>query len=76
MHDLPIVGHCEEKNMRATLSKIFYWPKMKEDVEHYVHTCVKCQKSSRYTKKSLGCTGIPIHSRLFENINNEKRGLN
>jgi hypothetical protein len=49
-HDLPIVGHCEEKNMRATLSKIFYWPKMKEDVEHYVRTCVKCQKSSQYTK--------------------------
>jgi hypothetical protein len=32
VHDLPIVGHCEEKNMRATLSKIFYWPKMKEVV--------------------------------------------
>jgi hypothetical protein len=42
MHDVPMVGHHRERTMRATLSKNLYWHKMKEVVEHYVCTCVKC----------------------------------
>ncbi len=36
VHDVPMVGHFDERIMRVTLSKNFYWFKMKEDVKHYV----------------------------------------
>jgi translation initiation factor 2 beta subunit (eIF-2beta)/eIF-5 len=51
MHDVPMVGHHRERTMRATLSKNLYWHKMKEVVEHYVCTCVKCQSTKSMNKK-------------------------
>jgi hypothetical protein len=39
MHNVPLVGHCGKKTTWPTLNKSFYWPNMKEDVEHYVHIC-------------------------------------
>jgi hypothetical protein len=32
-----------EKTTHMELSKSFYWPDMKENVKHYVQTCLKCQ---------------------------------
>jgi hypothetical protein len=57
MHDAPMVGHLGEKTIRATLNKSFYWPNMKENMEHYVCTCVKCQKLNQCTRNVLGYIG-------------------
>ncbi len=38
-HDVPMVVHCGEWTTRMAIEKMFYWPKMKEDVEHFVRTC-------------------------------------
>ena len=41
-HDNPIVGHRGEKTTIAVVSKRYYWPPMKEELAHFVKTCVKC----------------------------------
>ncbi len=33
------------------IGKRFYWPEMKQDVEHFVRTCVKCQSTKSIYKK-------------------------
>ncbi|XP_027178179.1 uncharacterized protein LOC113777345 [Coffea eugenioides] len=40
--------------MRALLSRSFYWPKMKEDIEAYVKTCHVCQQDKVERKKEPG----------------------
>ena len=42
-HDSPIAGHRGEKTTIAAVSKRYYWPCMKEEIAHFVKTCVKCQ---------------------------------
>ncbi len=41
-HDVPMVGHHGERVTKMAVRKRFYWPKMKQDVEHFVRTYVKC----------------------------------
>lgn len=36
------------------LSTSFCWPKMKEDVKHFICTCVKCQNTKSWHMKKLG----------------------
>lgn len=54
VHDLPMVGHYGEKTTRELLGKTFYYQKMKEDIEHYVHMCIKCQSTKLVHKKKFG----------------------
>ena len=42
-HDTKWVGHPGEKRTLALLTRSFYWPKMKKDVQAYVKTCHVCQ---------------------------------
>jgi hypothetical protein len=37
-HDVPMAGHHGESTTRVIVRKILYYPKMKKDVEHFVHT--------------------------------------
>ena len=36
------VGHLGKERMYALLSRSYYWPKMKLDIELYVKTCLVC----------------------------------
>jgi len=64
-----MVGHWGENTIHVELSKRFYWPKMKEDVEHYVHTCMKCQGTKSVHKKKYGLyKPLPIPNDPFESI--------
>ncbi len=48
---------------------MFYWPKMKDDVEHFVRTCVKCQNSKSIYKKKKGLyKPLPISNKPWENV--------
>jgi hypothetical protein len=53
-HDVPMVGQCGERTTRAAIVKRFYWFEMKQNVEHFVHTCVKCQNIKSIYKKKYG----------------------
>ncbi len=50
-HDVPMIGHCGEQITRVAIGKRFYWFEMKEDMEHFVHTYVKCQNTKSIYKK-------------------------
>ena len=42
-HDSLIAGHRSEKATNATVSKRYCWSEMKDEIIHFVKTCVKCQ---------------------------------
>src|SRR3954470_10271251 len=44
LHDHPLSGHQGQDNTYQKVSKYYYWPGMKSDVQEYVHTCKTCQK--------------------------------
>ena len=43
-HDPQWAGHPGRERMVALLSQTYYWPKMEDDVELYVRTCLVCQQ--------------------------------
>jgi translation initiation factor 2 beta subunit (eIF-2beta)/eIF-5 len=51
---VPMSGHHGEQTKKMAIGKRFYWPEMKEDVEHFVHTYVKCQNTKSISKKKYG----------------------
>jgi hypothetical protein len=46
-----LARHLNEIIMRVTIGRWFYWPKMKEDIKHFVHNCVKCQNTKFIYRK-------------------------
>jgi len=69
VHDAPMAWHRGEKTTRKLLGKTFYWPKMKEDVEHYIRTCVKCQSTKWIHKKKFQlCRPLPILMGPFKSV--------
>lgn len=51
-HDPQWVGHPGQQRMMALLSRSYVWPKMEEDVEAYVKTCMVCQLDKTERKKA------------------------
>jgi hypothetical protein len=43
-----------ETKMNQDLKKVYWWPRMKKDLTHYVSICVTCQKVKAEHKKSAG----------------------
>ncbi len=69
MHDAPMAWHCGEKTTRELLGKTFYWHETRENIEHYIYTCVKCQSTKSGHKKKFGLyKPLPIPSNSFENV--------
>ncbi len=55
-------------NLCANREEIL-WPKMKEDVEHFVSTYVKCQNMKSIYKKKYGLyMPLPILNEPWENV--------
>jgi hypothetical protein len=69
VHDAPTAGHYGEKTKKKLLGKTFYWLKMKEDIKHYVHMCVKCQNTKLVHKKTFGLyRPLPTPLGPFESV--------
>ncbi len=69
---MPMAGHCGKRITRVAVGKKFYWPKMKQDVEHFVHTCVKCQNTKFIYKKKYGLyRPLPILHKPWESVSME-----
>ena len=43
-HDIPVAGHQGIERTYATIYKLFYWPRMNNDVRDYVKSCDSCQR--------------------------------
>ena len=60
-HDTPSAGHCGVLITIKELSKEYYWPNLKKDVEKYVASCTKCQMNKANTQKTMGLLNpLPI----------------
>ncbi|KAK4381994.1 Retrovirus-related Pol polyprotein from transposon.6 [Sesamum angolense] len=53
-HDPQWTGHPGIDRMVALLARRCYWPRMEEDVEAYVRTCLVCQLDKVERKKEAG----------------------
>jgi len=51
VHDTTWAGHPEVERMLALLSRVYFWPKMEDDIEAYVKTCHVCQMDKTERKK-------------------------
>ncbi|KAF7151574.1 hypothetical protein RHSIM_Rhsim02G0166800 [Rhododendron simsii] len=53
-HDPQWAGHPGRQRMLALLSCSYYWPKMQDNVEAYVKTCLVCQQDKTERRKEAG----------------------
>ena len=53
-YDSPIASHRGEKSTIAAVSKRYHWLCMKEEIAHFVKTCVKCQMNQASYQKQTG----------------------
>ena len=43
-HDSMWIGHQGVHRTQALIEHSYYWPKMRDDIEKYVRTCLVCQQ--------------------------------
>ena len=68
-HDPQWAGHPGVERMIALLSRTYFWPKMEEDIELYVRTCLTCQVDKTERKKQAGLLQpLPIPERQWESV--------
>ncbi|QRW25134.1 Retrotransposable element Tf2 protein [Rhizoctonia solani] len=66
-HDSPIAGHQGQAHTLELLSRDYYWPGMKAQVNRYVESCENCQRSKGH-KHTAPIRPLPIPSRPWEDI--------
>ncbi|KAH0709457.1 hypothetical protein KY284_010884 [Solanum tuberosum] len=54
VHDTTWASHPEVERMLALLSRVYFWPKMEDDIKAYVKTCHVCQVDKTGRKKKVG----------------------
>ncbi|MCF8704065.1 hypothetical protein L3055_11050, partial [Corynebacterium sp. MC-02] len=63
-HDTLWAGHPGQKRTRALIEATYFWPKMREDIECYVQTCLVCQQDKVEQRRVGGLLEpLPIASR-------------
>ena len=68
-HDAKWAGHPDKERTLALLARSYYWPKMGEDVQTYVKSCLVYQMDKTKRKKAAGLLQpLPIPERPWENI--------
>ncbi|KAL6319749.1 hypothetical protein AAG906_036807 [Vitis piasezkii] len=68
-HDAKWAGHLGEERTLALLARSYYWPKMGEDVQAYVKSCLVCQLDKTERKKAAGLLQpLPIPEKPWESI--------
>lgn len=66
-HDSLWAGHPGIQRTLALLERLYYWPRMEEDVEGYVRTCLVCQQDKVEQKQPAGLLEpLPIPERPWE----------
>ncbi|KAJ0629961.1 putative nucleotidyltransferase, Ribonuclease H [Helianthus annuus] len=68
-HDSKWAGHPGIKRTLALIGGMFYWPRMADDVEAYVHTCLVCQQDKIEQRHPGGLLEpLPIPNGPWESI--------
>jgi len=66
-HDSPIAGHQGQARTLELLSRKYYWPGMKAQVNRYVDSCQVCQRSKGH-KQQASVKPLPIPNGPWEDI--------
>lgn len=68
-HDSRWAGHPGIDRTLALFEDSYYWPRMRDDVELYVRTCLVCQQDKVEQQRPAGlCSPLPIPERPWESI--------
>ncbi|KAJ9506918.1 hypothetical protein QJQ45_002465 [Haematococcus lacustris] len=69
MHDAQFAGHVGITKTLERISRMFWWPRMRSEVRHYVANCDACQRNKSVNTKPGGLLtplAIPYDRRLSE----------
>ena len=68
-HDSKWAGHPGVRRTIALVEETYYWPRMEEDIEAYVKTCLVCQQDKVEQQAPAGLLEpLPIPSCPWESI--------
>ncbi|KAL3499013.1 hypothetical protein ACH5RR_041745 [Cinchona calisaya] len=68
-HDSKWAGHPGMHRTLALIQNGYYWPRMRDDVETYVRTCLICQQDKIEQSKTAGLLEpLPIPERPWESV--------
>ena len=68
-HDTPMAGHQGIKRTYAAIHKLFYWPRMNNDVRDYVKSCDSCQRIKTSQQVPAGLLQpLPIPKQPWEQV--------
>ena len=66
VHDQPMAGHPGRDKTLAATRKLYYWPRMKVDVENYVARCVSCAMHKGTTHGQAPILEYPAPERAWD----------
>ena len=61
-------GHVGTDKVTWTLRQNFTWPGMYKQIKTYCQQCDSCQKARREKERMIPMGEMPLHSKLFENV--------
>ncbi|KAF2281630.1 hypothetical protein GH714_043934 [Hevea brasiliensis] len=68
-HDSMWAGHPGMQRTMALISRSYYWPRMEEDVEGYVRTCLVCQQDKVEQRQPAGLLEpLPTPERPWDSV--------
>jgi hypothetical protein len=63
------MGHGGAKHTITLFKKTYYWPKLKDDAEEYMKTCLTCQQNQTLNKKQTRLLRLlPLLEGLWESV--------
>ena len=71
-HDSPWAGHTGRNKTFHLVQRLFWWPKMRADVDRFVSTCHPCQRNKSHTQRKAGLLQpLPIPGRRWEVVSTD-----
>ena len=69
LHCSPYAGHTGMNRTLVLISRFFFWPDMRTDINNYVRGCVVCQRNKSSPGKPAGkLQPLPVPSGIWEDI--------
>jgi hypothetical protein len=69
LHDSKYGGHFGITKTRKLVERIFWWPKMRAEIEHHVRTCTVCLQNKALNMKPAGLLQpLPVPARPWDSV--------
>ena len=68
-HDSILAGHVGSAKTIELVARDYYWPRMYEEIKHYVATCTKCQQNKASHEHPQGLLQpLPVPERRWQQV--------